>query len=133
MENNSIINDLKRLERIGSETSKFTEKLKISVKNVAKKIKDIIMPFCKGDKFEYITKKLCIIENKICFDMDEKLNINNFESYMLNPEEKCVNRKIALNFASAVEKGLLKKVINWIQRRKDEIEFAQRKINEVNI
>lgn len=130
--NNSIINSLKRLERIGSETSRVIQKLKKSVIIVAQKLEDIIIPIRSGGNIECITKKLYIVNNKLCIDIDEQLLIDNCEKYQLNPDNGNVNRTIALYFANAIASGLIDDIINWIQRRKNEIDYVK-KIIEIEI
>jgi hypothetical protein len=53
MENNSITNSLKRLERAGDESSKTTAKLKLACEEVAKEIIDIIKESGIIDDIDY--------------------------------------------------------------------------------
>ena len=129
---NSIISSLKRLERVGSETSKATKKFKRSVEEVGQKIFKITSEFRKQeevDNYQYtkIAKKLFLVEwlnsnsVKLCYDFDGKLGEDNCESYRIDswPE-----REVCLHFSYAIAEGLLEEVAKWVSFKKIETDIA---------
>jgi hypothetical protein len=125
MEKNSIINSLKRLERVGSETSRVTQKLKKSVEDVAKKILDSMEAFRVNDHDFYLSK----ISDKLFYtsyqaililywDIDGKLYDGNAFDYALMPDNCYVSLDIALDFSKAIANGLLKKIADFIEKEK---------------
>jgi hypothetical protein len=119
--NSNIINSLKRLERVGSETSIVTTKLKKAVETIADKLENEISPLfdnCDEYDFYLITGCLYYRDGNLYYDYDGDLSLDNIEDYALVPGSGLVSRKTALEFAHAVsEKNLLNGVIKWIEER----------------
>lgn len=146
---NSIINSLKRLERVGDETSHVTQKLKDACVEVAHKILDTIkesgiidVPDCYDGIVEYqlpcylvnegrfttkkseredASKRRHIIRLYVDFSGEWWLAYNDCDvtSSKLTEEP---SRDDALSFAWIVSKGLIDAVADWIEweREKDE-------------
>jgi len=150
-QNNSIINSLKRLERVGSETSRVTTKLKEACEDVAKKIFEIARPFRKdhnpmemrnytftriwgekGSDGKYISG-LYIVENNADyfyrFDYDNELCEEDIDvdRYLIT-HAGYMSRECALEFAHAVANGLIDQVAIWVENKKLEAEEALKKI-----
>ena len=136
---NSIINSLKRLERVGSETSIATKKLKTAVEEVASKIFKIVEPFKNQfnvfDEFEFtkITKDLYLFENSanvvIVYDTDGKLDeiTVGYDRYEIE-NSNIMTRECALSFAKAVSEGLLDEVAEWVESKKVAVEKGLKQI-----
>jgi len=141
---NSIINSLKRLERVGSETSIATEKLKQAVAEVADNIFNIVGLFRNSfnvlNEYEFtkITKSLFLIQTAVgiylVWDIDKELNESNFlcERYDIR-YITYMSRECALSFAKAISEGLLEEVADWVELKKVAVEKARNQIKTASI
>lgn len=127
-ENNSIINSLKRLERVGSETSVVTQKLKEAVEEIAKKIDEIVRPYVQENDFEpdfeTVIDHLHYFCGTLIWDYDGEATPYIYNSYALCPNKTYVSRAVALDFAKAIANGLLENIAKWIAEKKAETEKA---------
>lgn len=135
--NNSIINSLKRLERIGQENSKTVQKLKEATAEVGLKLFDLTYPLRNKSNGFYF-QGICIFEitaglwvaeiedcfTEIIFDWDNKTNASNFKEHSIINN---VTRETALKFSEALANGLLDKIYEWINKRKIEMEIKDGK------
>lgn len=155
---NSIINSLKRLERVGSETSVVTQKLKKSCEEIADRIFDICKDYSNvfdphneeiswtkiaGD-YNKETKKhsnsLWIIETMGSKDLYyESVDNLSWENIMYNSElaeayqirySGCVSRETCLAFAKHISNGLLNEVVVWVENKKKSAEKALEQLEE---
>ena len=141
---NSIINSLKRLERVGSETSIATKKLKTAVEEVADNIFKIVEQF-KNDfecleefKFTKITKSLFLYEDvnttTVVWDTDGNLDETNFDEKRYDVRySSYMTRECALSFAKAVSEGLLDEVADWVESKKVAAEKGLKQIKTASI
>lgn len=128
----NIINSLKRLERVGSETSITTRKLQMACEEIAKKIEENILPLigeCVDPQLIKITDNLyvakCGDSGSLIFDYGGCADVINHQEYILYQSARYVSRRTALAFAQAIsENDLLEKVTDWIENRKNEMEKA---------
>lgn len=140
---NSIINSLKRLERVGSETSVCTKKLKKAVCEIANKIYEQTQEFCDyGDDIVNFFVKITGEKNKtglryfVCggrkyllWDIDYQADECNFLDYCISESSSKtrmydITRFVALSFAKAISDGLLDEVTKYIEQKKYEAENA---------
>lgn len=132
---NSIINSLKRLERVGEETSVVTQKLKYSCEEVAGKIYDICHENLKfgenNDEYIFSSFELPagIRFTKNNFKNTSYLMIRrgygeeNLQEYTLDEN---VSRENALKFSKMIADGWLDKFTNFLKDRKaEELEATQ--------
>jgi hypothetical protein len=149
MKDNSIINSLKRLERVGDETSRVTQKLKDACVNVAQEILEVIKDSGIIDVPDYYDG---IVEYQLpCYLVDEerfttqkaekedtnkkrhivRLYVDCQDNWWLAYNDSGVtnskltgepSREDALSFAWIVSKGLVGAVAGWIEaeKKKDE-------------
>ncbi len=132
----SIIDDLKRLERVGSETSRVTEKLRKAASRVAGEIVKSIPDECHG----YLPRGYSIANVY-------SQNMNSGESYLVNaggqwletsggylfgdfncPLPDSPSRQSLLDFARDISDGLLAEIADWIDERKQEAINATEKL-----
>jgi hypothetical protein len=149
--NNSIINSLKRLERVGSETSRVTKKLKKAASDVANLIFEKVLPFKNDfDEYEGITwtritgenekSGLFLVETRddICliYDYAYEANMYNFEKYMISESttyQHEFSRNIALRLSSLISGDILNEVAMFIERKNNYSKKMTKKIlNVVN-
>ena len=122
--NNSIINSLKRLERVGQENSRVTGKLKIACEEVGELLEKRLKPFQKNIEFQSITGKLYFDLGELVFNYDNNLHIMNQHRYQVCPKNEYITRECALYFAEAIANGLLEKVSDWITKKNIESQIA---------
>ncbi len=142
---NDIINSLKRLERVGDETSRVTQKLKASCVNVAQKILDIIKDSGIIDVPDYyyrleaynlpcylVDKKRFTMKKSEIEDVNERRHIVRLyvdcqDNWWLAYDDCDVtdskltempSRSDALSFSWIVNRGLIQAVANWIESEK---------------
>lgn len=136
MEKN-IINSLKRLERVGSETSIVTTKLKKACEKIGAALEEKLVPLLKKTDaydFQQITKDLYFLDTKILFDYDGKLRLENSNKYRLNPSEGWITRECALEFAREISaNNLLEKVADYIDAEKKKMESAVSGIENIQV
>lgn len=147
--NNSIINSLKRLERVGGENSRVTQKLKAACVDTADQIIDIIHKseiFDTNLSYDQISRLyrltgepksdgLCLLQyNKNYFDLvyyeeyeEDMIITDNYKGFSLRYSED-ITRSRALKFSHDVANGLLDKIAVLIERKKTEVEKAQNQI-----
>jgi len=144
-QNNSIINSLKRLERVGSETSRVTEKLKEACNGVAIKIVEQLESYCEDvtsptpGEFREIT----IPENYRMIKIDTEdttrwtLIVPSQDVWEDHPYGRSlayytgdITRQDALRFSKAISEGLLEKIADWLEGKKAIAEKALKKIEE---
>ena len=135
---NSLINSLKRLERVGSETSRVTEKLKKAVEEVSQKIMECIKPVLPERESIYpdftpIAEKLYYCKRCLIWDYDGYADEITYTDYDLRPSEGYVKREVALNFAAAIANGLLKKIVSKVEKENAETLKQMNVINSQEI
>lgn len=146
--NNSVINALKRLERIGDESSRVTEKLKQACTQVAEKILKSV-PFSETDiknlprgysihvieveeqysgsapfssYYEYLIKDDIYWINNSDYWVKPKYNNQMRLNKAFNVEMQ--TRVGCLEFAADISNGLLNEIADWLEERKTESEKA---------
>ena len=144
--NNSIINSLKRLERVGEETSIVTEKLKKSCEEVATKVLNICtdnLEFSKscfsakesGCMFSSFELPDGIIYARCNFEHGGWLMINNnydefdYKEYSIDHK---ASRNNALKFSRMIADGWLDKFTEYLEARNRKTKEALKDIEEVN-
>lgn len=137
---NNIINSLKRLERLGQESSRTTEKAKEAARKVARKIFDELNPILidRAERarensnifMKRIYGKLFFVKEDsdphICFDVDDEMNEYNWIDYSLEKDIDNIHRDVALGFAKAIAEGLIKEIADFIESAGQEAEKAQK-------
>ena len=146
-QNNSIINSLKRLVRVGSETSIVTHKLRIACNEVAKKIVEIMKSKCEdaekeGCSSEFVQVqlprgyRLILIDTKdtklwtiINHSQDEFIHhpYNRSLGYMSGD----MTRGDALQFAKDIAEGLLDEITEVMESEKNHMSDATKEIEQV--
>ena len=144
MGNNSIINSLKRLERVGNETSRVTAKLKTACNEVAKKIVEIMKSKCEDAKKDYYPGEfpqvqlprgyrviLIDTENDYRWTLIRKTQ----DEWQDHPYDRSLaympndmTRGDALQFAKDISEGLLDEIAEWVEKKKLESEEALKTI-----
>lgn len=124
---NNIINSLKRLERAGEENSRHTKKLKEATANVASQIFDSVKDSIELDTnyaiewdYEKIADGLyfCKIGNNnpfisLCADSPEEADQNCINEY------EFVTRVNAFEFAKMVNEGVIDKVAEYLEQKRE--------------
>lgn len=128
--NNSIINSLKRLERVGDETSRVTEKLKNAACEVANKIYGMVIDYRREYRAHEIMKYtritgankqpgLFIVETSggvcLAYDYDTEMHEYNYQDYILSSD---MHRDMALRFSKLIANGVLDKIVDWLEKKK---------------
>ena len=135
MEKN-IINSLKRLERVGSETSIVTKKLKEACEKIGTELEEQLLPLLKNTyeyEFQQITGCLTFLDNEILFDYDGDCRIENSNNYRLHPSDGWITRECALAFAKEIaEENLIEKVADFIDAEKKKMESAVKNLENCN-
>lgn len=141
-ENNAIINSLKRLERVGSENSRVTYKLKQACEKVALELKKIIIESGILPDFQTLQSieeskigntRLYVIETSddyYCrYDYDGQMYDYNFhEDRYKVINASMMSRDCALVFAKDIANGLINRIIEEIEKYKREVEKVQTEI-----
>jgi len=127
----NIIDSLKRLERVGSETSVVTLKLKKSVESVAYKLYEV-MDYVDIDPTRpsptKVLGKLYTDGKYLFWDWDGNMYGYNYHDYNLRSGETWVARSVALHFAQAIAEGFLDKISDWLEEQKAKTETALSKL-----
>ena len=144
--NNSIIDSLKRLERVGSETSRVTEKLKTACNEVAKKIVSIMKSECEdeeknGFRGEYSSislprgYRLILIDTTDCHmwtlivpSQDERIDHPYNRSLAFVPQD--ITRDDALQFSKDIAEGLLDEITVVLESEKNQMIDATKEIEQ---
>jgi hypothetical protein len=123
MENNSIINAVKRVERAGSENSKVTEKLKVACIELGKFIEKQVPNDVKLPR-DYIVRTFdsTYYLGKIDHDAkQEDVDWINGEPYaparLITNKYNPPTRKICLEFAKDISEGLLDEIAEFLEDR----------------
>lgn len=132
---NSIINSLKRLERVGSETSRVTQKLKKATEKVARELlKGIHNTGVEvNDFYIHIAQALYYTGSTLLWDYDGNMHNISCWDYNLIPDDRDVSRNVALDFSKAISNGLLEDVSKWVEVKKNESEQALRDIEQARL
>lgn len=141
MENNSIINSLKRLERVGDENSRVTEKLRDACSQVGGKICEIVKPLRDDDENLELPRGYKVITidwNRGQFQDDILKGtisaVNTGRSYDYHPGNDYdsifpgTTRDQCLQFAHDISTGLLDEITNMVKKWKAETEQAAKKL-----
>jgi len=144
-QNNSIINSLKRLERVGSETSRVTEKLKEACNEVAIKIVEQLKSYCEDvtSPMPGEFREIKLPENYSMIKIDTEdttrwtLIVPSQDVWEDHPYNRSlayctgdITRHDALRFSKAISEGLLEKIADWLEGKKAIAEKALKKIEE---
>lgn len=131
-ENNSIINALKRLERVGDENSRVTQKLKEACFILAKQISENVpsrVGLPRGYFVETYTTNTSPSDTfdyqllKRYFDDDSKRLEIDYKT-IIDFEDETTSRTACLEFAADIADGLLTEIADWLEARKAESEKA---------
>ena len=131
----NIFNDLKRLERIGSENSRATQKLHESAARIAAIIvqqcpEDVILPGyyqcvpVRTEQSEYYRVRLVRAGNVIGAETEDTYRDADGNEY------RGRSRDASLQFAAYVASGLIDEISEWLEKRKAETEKAESEMVE---
>jgi len=132
MEDNSIINAVKRLERVGEENSVTIKKLKEATEKVAKKLNELIRPNMTfpylDDNFHKIVRSLYYFDGMLIWDYDGEAQSYTIDDYLLRPTTGYVKRAVALDFAKAIADGMLDEIADWLEKKTKQNQEAIEKL-----
>jgi hypothetical protein len=138
----NIIDSLKRLERLGDENSRFTQKAKEAAKIVALRIctnlDTVLLERAErysneeGYYLRKVHEKLYYCKTNsnsygfVAYDNDNRLQEYNMIDYSLERSNASdINREVALDFAKAIAEGLIDHVSTFIEI---EVEKAKKSV-----
>ena len=133
--NNSIINSLKRLERLGDENSRLTQKARKAANEVEKMIVDI-MPLNVSLPEDY----RLVSHNDgyyLCYEIDDEDggDVNYWIGSCCYPAIKIYDgsRNTILKFSKDLANGLLEKFADFMEKRNAETENASTVIEKAKL
>ena len=131
MTDKPLIDSLKRLEKVGEDTTIVTQKLKEAVETLSKQIlKTIYDSLIKQPIYSFVLITDSLYYSywngtfTLYWDYDGSLSLDNAVCYELSPDNGFVSRVVALDFAKAVSAGLLDRITKWLDQKKAETEAA---------
>jgi hypothetical protein len=142
MSNNSIINSLKRLERVGSETSIVTQKLRESASELAEVVIDKLEMLGDRENTAIMGWRVRKVRSNVATryflvtgdDYDEEFIHNSADSYYMHGDFNCwipgCKRDTVLKFAKDVKNGLLDELAEALEEQKEEAKKALKKIEK---
>jgi len=124
--NNEIINAVKRLERAGSENSRATQKLKDACKQLGEFIEKQVPHNVRLPR-NYIVKETSnsyyLVKIKNAFAYGEEVEY--FGNTITDPYKE-PSRLLCLQFAKDIAEGLLDEIAEFLEKRKEESEEAEK-------